>query len=142
MKPQMRFFWMIALMFFTTGCSGYRVVGNSLPEVSREEPRDSEDAAIIEPGNHVRLTLVDGTQVQGTVELISSHEIVLDPQGQSEQPRGYSADQIQSIEQKPIDGPSTTTTVLVIGGMALIAGGAILAKAMSELNELNHMWEQ
>ena len=108
MKPQMRFFWMIALMFFTTGCSGYQVACYTRTEGSLEPGQDVGETCDLKPGDQVEVTLVDGNQAEGVVQIISSSEIVLDAQGKNPQPRGYSIAQVQSIRKKPSKSKSNT----------------------------------
>jgi len=66
-----------------------------------EEPlepgQDVREICDLKPGDKVRVTLVDGEQVEGTVQIISASEIVFNSIGNDLQPRGYSIDQIQSI---------------------------------------------
>ena len=108
MKPQMRFFWLIALMFFTTGCSGYQVACYTRTEGSIEPGQDVEETCDLKPGDQVKVTLVDGNQAEGVVQIISSSEIVLDAKGNNLQPRGYSIDQVQSIMKNPSKSKSNT----------------------------------
>jgi hypothetical protein len=75
---------------------------------------------IFTPGDNVRLVLVDGIQVRGTVWSISSSRIVLEHEDQTHQTTEYSSDQIYSIETESTGGSSTTTTLLVVGGLVLI----------------------
>jgi len=132
MKPQLRIFWLVALVFFTAGCSGYRgpcYTRSDLPgEVDLVFPGTCE----IEPGDNVVLILVDGEKVEGKVALISAHEIVLNPDGLSIQPRGYAADRIQSIEINSQSSPSEGTILFVVGAL-LVVGGVILYSATSSL---------
>lgn len=108
MKPIMRFFWMIALMFFAAGCSGYRTASYTRSGGSAEPGRDAGEIWDLKPGDKVRVTLVGGEQADGVVQIISSSEIVLDAEGNSLQPRGYAMDQVQSIMVKPSHSKSKT----------------------------------
>lgn len=97
MKPIMKLFWLITLMFFTAGCSGYNVACYTRSEEPLEPGQDVREICDLKPGDKVRVTLVDGEQVEGTVQIISASEIVFNSIGNDLQPRGYSIDQIQSI---------------------------------------------
>lgn len=108
MKPQIRFFWLIALMFFTTGCSGYQVACYTRTEGSLGPGQDVGEICDLKPGDHVRVTLVDGEQAEGVVQIISSSEIVLEAKGNNLQPRGYSMDQVQSIMKNSSKSRSNT----------------------------------
>ena len=123
---------MIALLFFLGGCSGYRVVGTSLEEVAPPLHREVEVTERVKENDAVRLTMVGGEVVEGRVLLISSEEIVLDPQGESVQPRGYFSSQIESIEVKSDSEISSgTVAVLILGTVAV--GGVILYSATASL---------
>lgn len=132
MKRSSRIIWVISLMFFATGCSGYKVVGYSLPEVSPDRAQENKDAEV-NVGTQVRLNLIDGSKVEGKVKIISPSEIVLAAEGRSAQPRGYTDDHIVSIESKSSSGPDAAP--IIIGGVVvLIVGAAIFASSMSDLN--------
>ena len=64
--------------------------------------------------------------------LISSEEIVLNPQGESVQPRGYFASQIESIEMKP-DTNGSAEAILAVTVGALVIGGVILYQETANL---------
>ena len=108
MSNLMRIFWLIALMFFTTGCSGYQVACYTRTEGSLKPGQDVEETCDLKPGDQVKVTLVDGNQAEGVVQIISSSEIVLDAQGNNPQTRGYSIDQVQSIMKNPSKSKSNT----------------------------------
>lgn len=133
MKPLSRIFWLIALMFFTAGCSGYRTICQTSSNPPRIFGTTPQEPCNIEQGDLVRLTLIDGELVEGTVELISAQEIVLDPAGGSLQPRGYSPDQIQTIERL-YRGLYRPGTVLVIVGGVLVISGIVLAVIASQMS--------
>ncbi len=108
MSNLMRIFWLIALLFFTTGCSGYQVACYTRTEGSLEPGQGVGETCDLKPGDQVKVTLVDGNQAEGVVQIISSSEIVLDAQGNNPQPRGYSIAQVQSIMKKPSKSKSNT----------------------------------
>ena len=122
---------------------GYSIdqVQSIMKSSSRSKSKSLESMRMtINPGDDVRLVLVDGIQVRGTVMSISSKEIVLDHKDKSAPFQVYSSDQIYSIEPESSGGGnSTATTLLIVGGMVLIVGAVILA---NEMSELNNMFEQ
>jgi hypothetical protein len=134
MKTSNRLFWMIALLFFLGGCSSYRVVGTSLEEVAPPPLPETGTKDGLRENDIVRLTLVDGEMVEGRVMLISAEEIVLNPQEESAQPRGYFASQIESIEMKSGGGGSAEVAVAVTAGV-LIVGGVILYSETASLRD-------
>ena len=140
MSHPMRIFWLITLIFFTAGCSGYQVACYTRTEGALEPGQGPGEICDLNPGDNVRLVLVDGIQVRGKVMTISSKELVLEQEDQSKPFQVYSSDQIYSIETESSGGGnSTATSLLVVGGIVLIVGAAILAKGMSDLN---NMFEQ
>jgi len=97
MSYVMRIFWLITLLFFAAGCSGYQVACYTRTEGSLEPAQDAWEICDLKPGDKVRVTLEGGEQTDGVVQIISSTEIVLDAKGNNPQSRGYSIDQVQSI---------------------------------------------
>ncbi|MCK9995782.1 MAG: hypothetical protein KAH56_05835 [Candidatus Krumholzibacteria bacterium] len=108
MKPIMRFFWLVSLLFFGAGCSGYQVACYTRTEGSLEPGQEVGETCDLKPGDKVRITLVDGEQAEGIVQVISSSEIVLEAKGNNLQPRGYSMDQVQSIMKNSSKSKSNT----------------------------------
>ena len=140
MSSLLRIFWLITLLFFVSGCSGYQTACFVRSEEPLDPGQDVEQICDLKPGDKVRVILVDGEQAEGVVQIISSSEIVLEAQGNNLQPRGFSIDQVYSIETGSTGGGnSTTTTLLVVGGLVLIVGAVILA---NEMSDLNNMFEQ
>ena len=134
MSYLLRIFWLIALLFFVSGCSGYKVVCFPGREGALEAGQEGMETCNIKPGDQVRVILVDGGQAEGIVQIISSSEIVLDAKGKNLQPRGYSMDQVYSIEKGPIGGAPSTNTIVIMGVIALIVGGVILASSLSGIS--------
>ena len=140
MSHLLRIFWLISLLFFTAGCSGYQTACYTRTEGSLAPGQDVGELCDLKPGDDVRLVLVDGIQVRGKVMTISSKELVLEQEDQSKPFQVYSSDQIYSIETESSGGGnSTATSLLVVGGIVLIVGAVILAKGMSDLD---NMFEQ
>lgn len=115
MKTQMRLFWLVALMFFATGCSGYRTIGHSLPDLTRDLDPEVGGDLQLRKGDEVRLQLVDGKQDIGIVRSVSSRAIVLEADSRGDPSREYSAAEIQAIE-----APSRGDPFLVVGLVSLV----------------------
>ena len=136
MSYLLRIFWLIAISIFVSGCSGYRVACFPTSDGSLMAGQDGEEICNLKPGDNVLVILVDGEQAEGVIQVISPSEIVLDAKGKNLQPRGYSMDQIYSIEEGSTGGDSTTEAIIVVGIFTLVIGGVILADSLSELNNM------
>lgn len=142
MRKQMRIFWLISLVVFTAGCSGYRTTYYPNLDMQEDMEEDMVDDAEqsspetcpFEPGDHVVVTLLNGDQSEGKVELISSEEIVLDRDERSLQPRGYAMDQVHSI-QKTHETSSGASAIIGVTLGVVIVGGIIAASELSKLNK-------
>ncbi len=64
MSVTMRIFWLVTLMFFVGGCSGFKQVGT--PRLGPEDPYH-DIVGMLDIGDLVRLTLEDGTSLTGKV---------------------------------------------------------------------------
>lgn len=127
MKPQLRLFWLIVLLNFVSGCSGYHTACHSLSEVEAKGGEEFGMGCDLKLGEKVRINLVDGEQAEGIIQTITSREIVLDAEGNNLQPRVFSADQVQSIER-----PSGSSSSIVMA--ILNAGGILVAFAVGIAN--------
>jgi hypothetical protein len=127
MKPQLRLFWLIVLLNFVSGCSGYRTACHSLSEVEAKGGEEFGGGCDLKLGEKVRINLVDGEQAEGIIQSITSREIILDAEGNNLQPRVFSADQVQSIEK-----PSGSSSSIVMA--ILNAGGILVAFAVGIAN--------
>ncbi len=127
MKPQLRLFWLIVLLNFVSGCSGYHTACHSLSEVEAESSEEFGVGCDLKLGEKVRINLVDGEQAEGIIQSITSREIVLDAEDNNLQPRVFSADQVQSIEK-----PSGSSSSIVMA--ILNAGGILVAFAVGIAN--------
>ena len=146
MSYLLRIFWLIAISIFVSGCSGYRVACFPTSDGSLMAGQDGEEICNLKPGDNVLVILVDGEQAEGVIQVISPSEIVLDAKGKNLQPRGYSMDQIYSIEEGATATgstaavstatDSTTKAIIIAGVFALVIGGVILANSMSGLNNM------
>jgi hypothetical protein len=143
MRKQMRIFWLISLVIFTAGCSGYRTT--YYPNLDMQENMEEDmvedteqpwpETCPFEPGDNVVVTLLNGEQTEGKVELISSEEIVLNRDERSLQPRGYAMDQVHSIQKKNETSPDAGAIIGVTLGL-VVAGGIIAANELSKLDNM------
>lgn len=106
----LRIFWMITLLVFVSGCSGYQVACRSLSEVPDEtdlnmDP-ETEEICDLEIGENIRINLLDGEQIVGDIQFISPHEIVVNDEDNYFLPRTFTAAQISLIE-RPSSSSST-----------------------------------
>ena len=127
MKPQLRLFWLIVLLTFISGCSGYQVACNSLSEVETGGGEEFGRNCDLEPGDNVRINLMDGKQVDGIIQSVSPREIVLDSEGDDLQNWSFTADQVRSIEKMHKASNSTIVLGLLIIGVILFAIGIGMA---------------
>jgi len=127
MKPQLRLFWLIVLLNFVSGCSGYHSACHSLSEVEAKGGEEFGMGCDLKLGEKVRINLVDGEQAEGIIQSITSREIILDAEGNNLQPRVFSVDQVQSIER-----PSGSSSSIVMA--ILNAGGILVAFAVGIAN--------
>ncbi|MEN8006481.1 MAG: hypothetical protein ABFS42_05665 [Candidatus Krumholzibacteriota bacterium] len=114
-----RYFWLVNLLFFSAGCSGYRVVGYSLPEITSETQQEIAADTKLQPGDRARVQLVDGSRAEGIVQALSSREITLLSDDEAGRTLYFSADQIFSVEKHT---SSQTTTLILVTFILVIAG--------------------
>jgi hypothetical protein len=126
MSYLMRIFWLITLLFFVSGCSGYKVACNFQSEASKGTNQTIGKFCNLESGEKVRINLVEGDQVEGTIQIIFRDEIFLETKGDSFRPRGYTTDQIQSIEKQSTKSKKVVGTILGVVGLVVL-GIIILA---------------
>ena len=101
----LRLFWLVSLSIFLSGCSGFGVAGFSRPDRSFGTGQKIGTIWDLKPGDQAILELVDGRQIQGVVQFTSPFEILLDPEGNSLQPRGFTTAEIFSIKKNPPSHP-------------------------------------
>lgn len=128
MSYLMRIFWLISLLFFVSGCSGYKVACCFDSDISDENLQDIRDRCDLKIGNSIRLNLVDGTQADGVVHSFSSREITLAAKGENLKPRSYPTAEILSVEKE------TSYTAYKTAALILILTGIIVGGAMAISN--------
>ena len=125
MSYLMRIFWQITLLFFVSGCSGYKVACCFDSVVSDENVQDIQDRCDLKIGNSIRLNLVDGTRADGVIHSFSSREITLAAKDKNLKPRSYSTAEILSVEKETsYTAYRTAALILILTG--IIVGGATL----------------
>jgi len=124
MSHMMRIFWLITLLFFVSGCSGYQVACCIDSDVPGEDVQDLLEKCDLKTGKNIRLNLVDGTRVDGVVQSFSSSEITLAAEDKNHEPQSYSTAEIVSIEKvNSYTAYRTAALILILTG--IIVGGAI-----------------
>ncbi len=122
-----RFFWLVTLLFFSGGCSSYKVV--SFLRIEDETKMAVDWESSVKVGDEVRITLTDTGKVEGRVMSISSEALTLEPIEPFKHtqytknipseylPRVITADSIRVLETwSPSHGKSALLMLGVIGG--------------------------
>ena len=124
MSRLLRIFWLITLLFFVSGCSGYKVACSIDSDVPGEDIQDLLENCDLQTGKKIRLNLVDGTRADGVIHSFSSLEITLDAKDKNLKPQSYSTAEIVSIEKEnSYTAYRTVALILILTG--IIVGGAI-----------------
>ena len=124
MSNLMRIFWLIALLIFVSGCSGFKVACQIGSDVPGEVDQDICD---LKTGEKIRLNLVDGTRVDGVIQSFSCREIILAAEAKNLEARSYSTAEIFSIEEEnsytafKITALAMVLTGVVVGGAAYLS---------------------
>jgi len=120
MSNLMRIFWLIALLIFVSGCSGFKVACQMGSDVPGEVDQDICD---LKTGEKIRLNLVDGTRVDGVIQSLSPHEITLAAEAKNLEAQSYSTAEIFSIEEE------NSYTTFKITALALVLTGVVVGGA-------------
>ena len=133
MSCQLRIFWLMSLLVFLSGCSGYRSACSTIDQDFKHADGDSLSACHLEIGDQIRINLVDGNRIAGKIQALTPREITLKGESGRNNTSVIPVPEILSIEKKA----SYTTTravglVLVLG--ALVVGGVAIAKNASSPN--------
>ena len=123
MSYLLRIFWLITLIFFAAGCSGYKVACCIDSDVPGEDVQDILENCDLQTGKNIRLNLVDGTRVDGVVQSFSSSEITLAAEDKNHEPQRYSTAEIVSIEKED-SYVAVKTVALILLLTGIIVGGA------------------
>ena len=120
MSYLLRIFWLITLMFFVSGCSGYKVACNFQSEAAEGSNQTISKFCNLESGEKVRINLVDGKRVEGKIQIIFRDEIFLEAKDDGFRPQGYTTDQILSIEKQSLSVQKAGLTVLKVVGIVIV----------------------
>jgi hypothetical protein len=110
MKTYLRIFWLISLLFFTAGCSGFQSACYTRSDEPGEIDDLNWDSCALRPGHKVRITTVTGNKVVGTITRISPEWITLAPENGMDPPVLYTPSQVVSI-QKDMSHSNSPKTV-------------------------------
>ncbi len=120
-----RTIWILVLLFYFSGCSGFRP--GAFPADERQIPigQDSEQPKVVTVGAMVELTLKSGEVVKGKVAAISPEMITLGMVGEFAVPVGqYSRDEVLKVE---IQDDVTVARGLLITAFAVTGVLVVLA---------------
>lgn len=99
MKTQMRIFWLVSLLFFTTGCSIYQPACFTGAEGVSTNDMSKLDDCQLQPGDTVRITTTNGDKLEGEIQRLTEDWIVLENNSKKESPRLLTPSQILVIEK-------------------------------------------
>jgi hypothetical protein len=112
----MRVIWVTSLMFFLSGCSGYKTVCTT----------DNEPGFVttcpLEPGDKVRITLKDGDRISGEVRSLSDRAIVLADDPEAGNPRFVPVANILSVEKETSYRKQKAVGLVLVLGAVVVAG--------------------
>ncbi len=132
MSHMMRIFWLITLLFFVSGCSGYKVACNFQSEAAEGTNQTISKFCNLEHGEKVRINLVDGKRVEGKIQIIFRDEIFLEAKDDGFRPQGYSTDQILSIEKQSLSVQKAGLTALKVVGIVIVGFTLLLLNSESD----------
>ena len=132
MSRMMRIFWLITLLFFVSGCSGYKAACNFQSETPKSTNQTIGKFCNLERGEKIRINLVDGERVEGKIQIIFQDEIFLEAEDDVLRPRGYTTDQILSIEKQSLSVQKVGLKILTIVGIVIVAFTLLVLNSDSE----------
>lgn len=116
MTNRMRAIWVTSLMFFLTGCSGYRTACTT----------DNEPGFVrscrLESGDRVRINLKDGNRINGEVRSVSDQVIELEDDPDARIPRSVPVTNIMSVEKETSYRKQKAVGLVLVLGAAVVAG--------------------
>jgi hypothetical protein len=121
MNTQLRIFWLVALLFFTAGCSGFQPACFTGEEGINEYDMSMLEDCHLQAGERVKITTTLGTEEVGDIQRITDEWIVLAPTSDLESPRLYTPSQILIIQKSkiPHSGPKTVESLEIGDEVAL-----------------------
>jgi hypothetical protein len=122
MNTRVKIFWLLSLAFFATGCSGYRVVHHSQPDLGADSAARDGISGDLKKGDLVRLRLTDGQEISGALYAVTPEGVELGVSDEFTKTEVIPVSTIESVAKKEIDGAATAITVLALfGSIALVA---------------------
>lgn len=135
MKTSRRLFWMMSLMFFLGGCSGYQTV--CTPETGTEG--GFATATGLEQGDKVRVNLVTGESITGEVVSVSDLVLVVKDQSDHPEPRHLSVSGIRSVESEDSYTEWRAAGLVLALGL-IVVGGSIILDNMKQTATIPSDW--
>lgn len=109
MKTKFRIFWLVSLMFFTAGCSGFQPACFTGEEGMDENDMARLDDCHLQAGERVRITTTAGNKVVGDIKRITEDWIILAAVNNSDPALLYTPSQILRIEKSKAQGKGADT---------------------------------
>jgi hypothetical protein len=120
MSCRLRVFWLLSLLIFLSGCSGYRLACPANDQDSRIADGDLLSACDLKTGDKIRINLVDGKRVTGEIQSLSNREITLKNETRRNNTVVIPAPDILSIEKE------ASYTAFRAVGMVLVLGAVVV----------------
>ena len=131
MSRIMRLFWVVALLIFLGGCSGFRPLGSP-----RSEPKDPcyDLMGSLEVGDRVRLTLEDASTITGQVAGLTPDSLTMETDNEPRDLQEIPVCQIMILEKgnRGSSAGQAATIVLAVGLFAVVIAGAAGSQADSD----------
>jgi hypothetical protein len=109
MKTQLRIFWLVSLVFFTAGCSGFQPACFTGEEMGDEIATSLFEDCRLRAGDRVRITTTSGGKMVGDIQRITADWILIAPTSGSEPHQLYTPSQILMIEKSKYPGREPAT---------------------------------
>lgn len=133
MKQSKRVFWILSLMFFMAGCSGYKTA------CPTETGPGAINSCPLEQGDKARITLVGGNRITGEVMSVSDRILVFKAESDPANPRYIPISEIISVEKE-----NSYTELRIVGlvlalGIIVVSAG-ILLDNMAQTASISPNW--
>lgn len=112
MKTQLRIFWLVSLVFFTSGCSGFQPACLTSEEGMYEDDMARLDDCHLQAGERVRITTTTGDKVVGDIKQVTEDWIILTLANESKPALLYTPSQILRIEKSKAQPKGGTSQVM------------------------------
>ena len=131
MSYQLRIFWLMSLLVFLSGCSGYRSACSTRDQDFRQAEGDSLSACNLETGDRIRINLQDGKRIAGEIQALTPGEITLKSESGRNNTSVIPVPDILSIEKKSSYTTFRAVGLVVVLGAVVVGGVAIVQNASS-----------